>query len=96
MQTALEWWPTAGMPGDLNSELPTPKHFEAVAQLVTQEEVAKQVACGPDPRKHLDMIQQYIDAGYDHIYIHQVGPDQMGFFGFAQKQILPEFAAVAR
>jgi hypothetical protein len=31
-----------------------------------------------------------IDAGFDHVYIHQVGPDQESFFEFYQREILPE------
>jgi coenzyme F420-dependent glucose-6-phosphate dehydrogenase len=28
--------------------------------------------------------------GYDHIYFHQIGPNQDGFFEFYEKKILPE------
>ena len=34
----------------------------------------------------------YVDAGYDHVYLHQVGPDQRGFLDFAAGELLPEFA----
>ena len=30
------------------------------------------------------------DAGYDHIYVHQVGPDQEGFFHFYEQAVLPQ------
>jgi coenzyme F420-dependent glucose-6-phosphate dehydrogenase len=94
-KTALEWWPISGMPGVLNSELPTPKHFEGVAKQITEEDVVKEVVCGPDPRPYLEKIKSYADAGFDHIYLHQVGPDQAGFLDFSQHAILPAFAAVA-
>ena len=29
--------------------------------------------------------------GYTEIYVHQIGPDQEGFFRFFEKEILPEF-----
>jgi len=29
--------------------------------------------------------------GFDHVYIHQVGPDQEGFFRFCEREILPQF-----
>ena len=32
---------------------------------------------------------EYVDAGYDHVYIHQVGPDQAGFLRFAERELLP-------
>ena len=36
------------------------------------------VVCGPNPENHLDGIRRYVEAGYDHVYFHQVGPDQDG------------------
>jgi coenzyme F420-dependent glucose-6-phosphate dehydrogenase len=30
-------------------------------------------------------------AGHDHVYLHQVGPDQQGFLDFYASVILPEF-----
>jgi coenzyme F420-dependent glucose-6-phosphate dehydrogenase len=92
---ALEIWPISGMPSPLNQELATPKHFEQVAAAVTEEDVAKEVVCGPDPQPYLEKIRTYIDAGFDHIYLHQIGPDQEGFFDFSKQEILPAVAAVA-
>ena len=38
---------------------------------------------------HLAKIQPYLDAGFDHVYLHQVGPDQEGFLRFAETELLP-------
>lgn len=89
-KTVYQWWPTAAVPGSLHADLPTPDHFEHVAELVTEEMVAKDMALGPDPQKHLEKIQKMADAGFEQIYIHQIGPDQEGFFKFYQQEILPE------
>jgi G6PDH family F420-dependent oxidoreductase len=88
-KTAKEWWPLPGVPGELNQELPLPRHFEQVAETVDEDDL-KSVACGPDPQRHLEEIGKYVDAGYTHIWIHQVGPDQEGFFEFYKDQILPK------
>jgi coenzyme F420-dependent glucose-6-phosphate dehydrogenase len=86
---AYELWPNAAISGQLSQDLPTPAHFEQAAEMVDEDDVAERVVCGPDPGRHLDMIRKYVDAGYDHIYFHQVGPDQEGFFRFYAEQILP-------
>ena len=88
-KTALEWWPTAAIPGDNSTELPLPSSFEGLVPLVTEDAIAEKVACGPDPERHLEAIQPYIDAGFDHVYLHQVGPDQTGFIDFAERELLP-------
>jgi coenzyme F420-dependent glucose-6-phosphate dehydrogenase len=88
-RTALEWWPTAAIPGDNSTELPLPSSFEALAKLVTEDALAEQIACGPDVELHLSKIEPYLEAGFDHVYIHQVGPDQQGFLQFAETELLP-------
>ncbi|HEV2905963.1 MAG TPA: LLM class F420-dependent oxidoreductase, partial [Actinomycetota bacterium] len=63
--------------------------FERAAESVTEDEVAESVTCGPDPERHVETIQKYAEAGYENIYVHQVGPDQDGFFRFYGREILP-------
>lgn len=91
IKTVSEWWPNAGLGGELSQELPTPAHFEQAVKTVRADDLTESVACGNDPKKHLEMIQKFIDVGIDQVYVHQIGPDQDGFFEFYQKHILPEF-----
>jgi coenzyme F420-dependent glucose-6-phosphate dehydrogenase len=94
-RTAREVWPTAAIHGAASQELPLPAHFEQLTKDVTEEQIARQIVCGPDPDPHLAAIREYADAGFDHVCIHQVGPDQEGFFRFAQEEILPAFGSKA-
>lgn len=88
---AHQQWPNAALKGGLGSELPVPKNFEDAAGMVTEEDVAQAIICGNDAQRYIKAIQEYIDAGFDHVYIHQVGPDQEGFFTFFQQALLPAF-----
>jgi G6PDH family F420-dependent oxidoreductase len=88
-RTALEWWPTVALHGDVSQELPSPAHFEELARSVTEDQVAELVPCGPDVERHVAKIAEYVDAGFDQVYIHQVGPDQAGFIRFAEGELLP-------
>lgn len=96
IKTAHKIWPNGGLTGELPQELPTPSHFEQACQMVTEDMIAEAVICGNDVQKHLDAIYEYLSAGYDHVYIHQVGFDQEIFFQFYQEKIMPEFMAVSR
>jgi G6PDH family F420-dependent oxidoreductase len=87
---AHEWWPNTGLPGELIAELRSPRHFEQACSLVDEVAVAKQVVCASDPEPHIDGIREFVDAGFDHVYVHQVGPDQEGFFQFYERRVLPE------
>ena len=87
---AREWWPNSALPGEIGVELPLPRHFEQAAELVSEDDVCKELTCGPDPEQHLEAFASYIEAGYDHVYVHQIGPDQESFFTFYERQILPK------
>jgi G6PDH family F420-dependent oxidoreductase len=88
-RTAHEWWPNSALKGPLNTELALPSDFDAATAMVTEEDVAEEVVCGPDAERHLAMIKQYTDAGFTHVYVHQVGPDQEGFIRFYAREVLP-------
>jgi coenzyme F420-dependent glucose-6-phosphate dehydrogenase len=89
-RVAYEYWPTAAVRGELSQLLPTPAHFEQAVKMVRQEDVVQAIICGPDPERHIAGVREFAEAGYDHIYIHQVGPDQEGFFRFYERDVLPK------
>jgi G6PDH family F420-dependent oxidoreductase len=95
-RTAHEWWPNAALKGTLGQELPLPSHFEAAAQMVTEDDIAEAVVCGPDPERHLEGIRKFADAGFDDVYVHQVGPDQDGFADFYSREVIPAASETAR
>ena len=88
-RTAHEWWPNAALQGPLSQELPLPSDFEETAAMVTEDDVAEVVVCGPDVERFLDAIAEFERAGFDHAYLHQVGPDQEGFLRFCERELLP-------
>ncbi|MGA3214906.1 MAG: TIGR03557 family F420-dependent LLM class oxidoreductase [Acidimicrobiales bacterium] len=85
---AHDRWKSDGLPGQLNQELATPSQFEQATQLVTEDEIAKSISCGPDPEVHAATIRAYAEAGFDEIFISQVGDDQRGFLDFFSKDLL--------
>jgi len=89
-KTAHEWWPNTSIKGELGQELPLPRHFEQAAGMLTEDDIAQKIVCGPDPERHLEQVHQFVEAGYDHVYVHQVGPDQEGFFHFYERELLPK------
>ena len=94
-RTAFEIWPNAALKGTLSQELPTPSDFEAAAEMVTEDDVAELVVCGPDAERHVEMIEKYARAGYDHVYVHQVGPEQEAFLDFYKAEVMPRCRSLA-
>ena len=88
-ETAHRLWASSGVPGESAQELSMPAHFEQAADLVTPEQLAEKIPCGPDPERHLETIRKYVDAGFDEIHISQVGDDQSGFLRFFETELAP-------
>ncbi len=90
-ETVHRLWPNEQLPGELAQILPTPAHFEQASELVSVKQASKDVPCGPGPECQLEAIQAYADAGFDELYIQQIGDDQERFFELYAKEILPRF-----
>ncbi|MDQ3962438.1 MAG: TIGR03557 family F420-dependent LLM class oxidoreductase [Actinomycetota bacterium] len=91
-KTAHAWWPNAVMGGQLGQDLALPSLFEAVAEHIEADDLTDSVSLGPDPDAHIEGIRKFADAGYTHICVHQIGPDQEGFFEFYRDQVLPKLS----
>ncbi|ANZ38049.1 LLM class F420-dependent oxidoreductase [Lentzea guizhouensis] len=87
--TAHRLWPNDGLPGELAQVLPTPRHFEQASQLVTPDMIRDAMPCGPDPQQYAEKVKEFADAGFDEVYVQQIGPDQEGFFEFWAKEVVP-------
>jgi G6PDH family F420-dependent oxidoreductase len=89
VKTVHRLWPNEALPGELAQILPTPKHFEQASQLVTEEMIAESVPCGPDVDRHVEKIQAFAEAGFDELYVNQIGPEQDAFFEAYRAEVLP-------
>jgi G6PDH family F420-dependent oxidoreductase len=92
----FETWPNTAVPGQLSQDLPTWTHFEQATQIVTEDDATQSVPCGPDIAGELhESVQKYLDAGYDHLYFHQIGQDQEGFFRYWERELRDALEPVA-
>jgi G6PDH family F420-dependent oxidoreductase len=64
------------------AELPNPVNFAAATTTVKAEDVRAQFAVGPEVAPYLDVAQQFVDAGFDHLVTQNAGPDPDGFLEF--------------
>ena len=95
VRTAHRLWPNEALEGELAQILPSPRHFEQATALVTEQHISDAIACGPDPEEHIAAVQEVVDAGFDEVYVGQIGPDHAGFVDFYADEVLPHFAGAA-
>lgn len=83
-------WANAGLPGELAQVLPSPQHFEQASELVTRESTASSIVAGPDIEKHVQQLKDYVDAGYDEVYVANMGPHHLAMIEAYGRDVLPK------
>jgi hypothetical protein len=78
-------WSLAGWP--VQAELPNPKGFAAASKHIAPEAVADKISCGPSAERHLRAFRKFTEAGFDHIVLVQIGPDQDYFFDLFKHEL---------
>jgi G6PDH family F420-dependent oxidoreductase len=91
VQTVHRLWPNEALPGELAQILPQPAHFEQATELVSEEMIAESVPCGPDVERIVQTVQEFADAGFDELYVQQIGARQAEFFDMLSREVLPRF-----
>jgi hypothetical protein len=51
------------------------------------------VPCGPDVERIVDAMRAYEEAGFDELYVSQIGPRQEEWFHVLERDVLPRFDA---
>jgi len=82
-------WANSGLPGELAQVLPSPQHFEQASELVTKEMTRASVVCGSDRDRHVAALTPYIEAGFDEVYVANMGPHYEQMLAFYGKDVLP-------
>jgi G6PDH family F420-dependent oxidoreductase len=78
-------WAAAGWP--VMAELPDVDSFAAASQHVSPEAIAEVVSCGPSLDRHLEAIDRFVEAGFDHIILVQVGPAQEALLHLFEREL---------
>jgi G6PDH family F420-dependent oxidoreductase len=89
VELAHQRWRNDGLPGELAQTLPMPAHFDQASQLVTPDMIGESIACGPDPEEFIKAVRAYVDAGFDEIFVNQIGDDLAGFLKFFNQEVRP-------
>jgi G6PDH family F420-dependent oxidoreductase len=93
-QLAHRLWRSGGVPGELSQDLRTPALFEQASSIVDVATATADIPCGPDVDRIAEAVQQYADAGFDRLYINQIGPQQADFFSMFARELEPVLAGL--
>jgi G6PDH family F420-dependent oxidoreductase len=82
-------WANAGLPGELAQVLPSPQHFEQASQLVTRSSTADSVVAGDKIEEHVEQMGSFVSAGYDEVYVANMGPNYGEMIEAYGREVLP-------
>lgn len=78
----------------VQSELPNPMNFDAATENVRPEDLAETIPAGPDAKKHVAVIQNFLDAGVENLALVYPGDNTEGFMKFWQEELRPQLGEV--
>ncbi|MGW6424956.1 TIGR03557 family F420-dependent LLM class oxidoreductase [Nocardia sp. NPDC055053] len=64
------------------SELPNPANFAAATTTVREDDMLESFVCGSDPKRYVEAVREYTDAGFDRVVLMNAGPDMDAFLDF--------------
>ena len=91
-ENAMTEWPNGGMKFP-KQDIRSPFDFQEMAKLVRREDFEGRMIISSDPDLHRAEIQKFIDAGFDRIYIHNVGRNQEEFIKVFGREVLPKLTS---
>ena len=71
----------------LQAELPNTANFEAFTAVVSEEQVAQSVPCGPDVDRIVEAVKGFADAGFTEVALVQIGSKQAAFCDFFEREL---------
>jgi probable non-F420 flavinoid oxidoreductase len=92
---AHDQWRSNVFPPPLSWDLDTPDAFEAASSHVQPTDVAEVVRVSADLAQHAAWISEYVDLGFEEIYLHHVGQEQRGFLDAFGAHVLPQLGVTA-
>ena len=89
-EIARRYWATTVLNWATRSSVAIPEVFEDITKSATKEDIARNILCGPDLAPVVTKVRDYLKAGFDHVYVHQVGTKQEEFLDVYAEELLPQ------
>jgi probable non-F420 flavinoid oxidoreductase len=76
-------------------DLETVEAFDVIGDAVSTDQVMRSVRVSNDLAQHAAWLQEYLEQGWDELYLHFVGQEQTGFIEAFGEHVLPQLATTA-
>jgi len=86
---AVDQWRHGALPPDRLWDLEFPEQFDAATAALTADDLTDAIAIDADPSRHAELIAATFELGFDHVMLHNVGPNQNEFIDTFTDNVLP-------
>jgi len=86
---AHDQWRTNVFESKLLSDVKLPEQFEVLGQRVRPDDMDAAVLISSDVERHVAWLHEFIDLGFDRLYLHEAGPEQERFVDVFGERVLP-------
>ena len=93
LEIAHDQWRTNVFDPPLCWDLATVEDFDIAAKHVTPEAMRETVLVSSDLARHVEVLRELCELGFDEIYLHHVGREQERFIDAFGERVLPELGA---
>jgi len=92
---AYDQWRSNVFPPPICWDLDSVEAFDTVAERVRPDDMAASVRISAAPGQHAEWLQEYVDLGFDQIYLHHVGQHQDYFIDTFGERVLPQLRSTS-
>lgn len=87
---AMDQWRTNTFQPPVPWDLAGPEYFDIVSADISEEAVRKSVRISADSSQHAQWLHEYLELGFDELYLHHVGQHQEPFITEFAGRVLPQ------
>jgi probable non-F420 flavinoid oxidoreductase len=89
LEIAHDQWRANVLAPPLAWDIDSVEGFDEAASYVRPEDLRSSVIVSSDPGEHVRRLEEFVELGFDRIYLHHVGKEQDRFLDVFGEQVLP-------
>ncbi|QBD78918.1 TIGR03557 family F420-dependent LLM class oxidoreductase [Ktedonosporobacter rubrisoli] len=85
----LKYWAGTYIPALFDQKIYSPAMSQENGEVIGPDTVKKTGCFSSDPQAHVKFARQHLDLGFDYLFFHAAGPDQLAFLKGYARDVLP-------
>jgi len=92
---SCRFWTGSMLPVFYKCDISDPREIEENGRLVGNEAIEKRWIVATTAEEHINRVENYVKAGFNHLYFVSSSPDESKFIKFYGEKVLPHFRGLS-